>query len=113
MKEISSDSSIVIFGKDVSKIPCFRNSFLYGISGGLACGLLRFMFTSKPQSGANFAVGAYGVIALCYWIQCRYKFSEAKLEMQRTRYLLQQHSLLQGTEADNDNNDVGHDTKEV
>lgn len=30
---------LVIFGRDVSEIPCFRNSFLYGIGTGLGIGL--------------------------------------------------------------------------
>ncbi|KAK5644716.1 hypothetical protein RI129_006016 [Pyrocoelia pectoralis] len=108
MKEVSDDSSIIIFGRDVTKIPCFRNSFLYGISGGLACGLIRFMFTSRPQSGANFALGAYGVITMCYWFRCRYRYSQEKFEMDKTRYLLEQHSLLKGTEADK-SEDVNRD----
>lgn len=28
-----------LFGRDVSEIPCFRNSFLYGIGGGVGMGL--------------------------------------------------------------------------
>ena len=28
-----------IFGRDVSEIPCFRNSFLYGIGGGFGSAL--------------------------------------------------------------------------
>ena len=30
---------LYVFGRDVSEIPCFRNSFLYGISGGFGLGL--------------------------------------------------------------------------
>lgn len=30
---------LYILGRDVSEIPCFRNSFLYGISGGFGMGL--------------------------------------------------------------------------
>lgn len=37
----------VIFGRDVSKIPCFRNSFLTGIYGGVGCGIASFLATSK------------------------------------------------------------------
>lgn len=28
-----------LFGRDVSEIPCFRNSFLYGIGSGVGVGL--------------------------------------------------------------------------
>lgn len=38
---------LVLFGRDVSKIPCFRNSFLTGIYGGVGCGIASFLATSK------------------------------------------------------------------
>lgn len=30
---------LFILGRDVSEMPCFRNSFLYGIGGGFGTGL--------------------------------------------------------------------------
>lgn len=33
---------LVIFGRDVSEIPCFRNSFLYGIGSGIGTGLGKY-----------------------------------------------------------------------
>lgn len=37
---VDEDSrSLYIFGKDVSEMPCFRNSFLYGIGGGMGTGI--------------------------------------------------------------------------
>lgn len=41
---------LFILGRDVSEIPCFRNSFLYGISGGFGMGLGKnvYLFIKFP-----------------------------------------------------------------
>lgn len=36
----------MLFGRDVSKIPCFKDSFITGIYGGLGCGVASFLATS-------------------------------------------------------------------
>uniref|UniRef100_A0A6P7GMF5 Cytochrome c oxidase assembly protein COX20, mitochondrial n=1 Tax=Diabrotica virgifera virgifera TaxID=50390 RepID=A0A6P7GMF5_DIAVI len=90
--------SLIIFGRDVSKIPCFRNSLLYGIGGGLFCGLFRFMFTSHTLKSVNFSVYSFSFITLGYWIQCRYNYSKTKFEMMRLQEMLQNHAILEGTQ---------------
>lgn len=97
----------MFFGRDVSKIPCFRNSFLYGISGGIGAGLTAFMFTSRPQLSSHVAMGSFSVVCLCYWFQCRYMFSQTRFEMARIRAGLQEHVLHEGT-AIQDEIDAGH-----
>lgn len=62
---------LMLFGRDVSKIPCFRNSFLYGIGGGFAGGLLTFLFTSRPQLSTHSAMGVFMAVTFGYWGQCR------------------------------------------
>lgn len=61
----------MLFGRDVSKIPCFRNSFLYGIGGGFAGGLLTFLLTSRPQLSTHSAMGVFTCVTFGYWAQCR------------------------------------------
>ncbi|KAF2886812.1 hypothetical protein ILUMI_19361 [Ignelater luminosus] len=92
----SSEKGIVIFGRDITKIPCFRNSFLYGICGGITCGLARFMFTSRVKSATDFAVASFAVITMGYWFQCRYEYSKTKFEMDKMKYLLQNHMMYEG-----------------
>ena len=41
------DGKVLIFGTDVSKIPCFKDSFLTGIYAGFGCGIASFLATSK------------------------------------------------------------------
>lgn len=57
----------MFFGKDVSKIPCFRNSFLYGIIGGFAMGISFFMCTSRTLKSTHFGFGSFVVISSTYW----------------------------------------------
>lgn len=88
----------MLFGRDVSKIPCFRNSVLYGIGGGLSCGLVRFMLTSHTLKSVNFSVYSFSLITLGYWIQCRYEYSKKKFEINKLQEMLKAHSVLEGTD---------------
>ncbi|KAF5273884.1 hypothetical protein FQA39_LY00999 [Lamprigera yunnana] len=99
MKEASKES-LIIFGRDVAQMPCFRNSFLYGISGGIMCGLARFMFTSRTKSATDFAVGSFVFITMSYWVYCRYNYSVIRLELNKTKHYLRQKMLTEGTEYD-------------
>ncbi|CAG9863393.1 unnamed protein product [Phyllotreta striolata] len=100
MTDEPKEKSLVIFGRDVGKIPCFRNSMFYGITGGLFSGLVRFMFTSHPQKSSNFAVLSFSFITLGYWVHCRYEYSKLKFETMRLQELLRRNTLLEGTQAD-------------
>ncbi|XP_019870122.1 cytochrome c oxidase assembly protein COX20, mitochondrial [Aethina tumida] len=95
------EKSFIIFGRDISKIPCFRNSLLYGMGGGITLGLGHFMFNSRPLSACNFAVYSFSFITLAYWIQCRYQYSVNKFEMLKMQELIRQNALYEGTERDN------------
>nr|CAI5869064.1 unnamed protein product [Callosobruchus analis] len=92
--------SLVIFGRDIAKIPCARNSLLYGIGGGIAFGLARFMITSQPLKSTNFAVYSFSLVTMAYWTQCRYTYSKKKFEMMKLEELMRANVLLEGTEAD-------------
>ncbi|KAJ8955148.1 hypothetical protein NQ318_009041 [Aromia moschata] len=88
---------LYLFGRDISKIPCFRNSLLYGIGGGLCFGLARFMITSQTLRSVNFAVYSFSFITMAYWIQCRFNYSKSKFEMLKMQEMLRQRALLEGT----------------
>ncbi|XP_066260502.1 cytochrome c oxidase assembly protein COX20, mitochondrial [Euwallacea similis] len=98
--EKPSDAGLILFGRDVSQIPCFRNSFLYGTLGGLGFGLAHFMFTSKVLKSTNYSVYAFSMITIGYWIRCRYQYSKTKFEMMRLQKALEQHIIYEGTEKD-------------
>ncbi|XP_018336877.1 cytochrome c oxidase assembly protein COX20, mitochondrial [Agrilus planipennis] len=100
MEEPSESQGVVIFGRDVTKIPCFRNSYLYGIYSGVAAGLVYFLFTSRPRIATRVGVGTFATVNMSYWFWCRYNYSKTKFEMLRVRELLRQHALREGTEEE-------------
>lgn len=89
---------LIIFGRDVSKVPCFRSSFLYGITGGLALGLVHFLFTSKSLKAVNFSVYSFSLITIGYWVQCRYYYATTKFEMLKLKEIMRKRALTEGSE---------------
>lgn len=61
----------MIFGRDVAQIPCFRNSFLYGISGGIGVGVLAFLATSRSRLATNIGFATFFCGTIAYWFNCR------------------------------------------
>ncbi|XP_066155983.1 cytochrome c oxidase assembly protein COX20, mitochondrial [Euwallacea fornicatus] len=96
--EKPDDKGLILFGRDVTQIPCFRNSFLYGTLGGLGFGLAHFMFTSKIVKSTNYSVYAFSMITIGYWIRCRYQYSKKKFEMMQLQHALEQHIIYEGVE---------------
>lgn len=88
----------MLLGRDVSKIPCFRNTFLYGIGGGLGAGLIAFMLTSRPQLSSHVAVASFTVVSMCFWMQCRYTYSKTKFELAQVKLGMQRHVMYEGTQ---------------
>ncbi|KRT83889.1 hypothetical protein AMK59_4164 [Oryctes borbonicus] len=94
---MDENKSVIVFGQDITKIPCFRNSFLYGISGGIGAGLFYFMCTSKPLMASHCGMACFTVITLGYWTHCRYNYSKVRLDMMRMQRLLREQALYEGT----------------
>lgn len=66
-----TERGVFIFGTDVSKIPCFKNSFLNGIYAGFGTGIATFLATSNAIRSTNFSVIAFTLVTYGYWLQCR------------------------------------------
>ncbi|XP_053672420.1 cytochrome c oxidase assembly protein COX20, mitochondrial [Anopheles nili] len=94
------EKSIIIFGRDVSTIPCFRNSFLYGISIGMGIGFLAFMKTSRPQLSTHIGFGSFMAVTLSYWFPCRYRWSKQKFDAAQLQQALQKQAIFEGTEKE-------------
>ncbi|KAK8865838.1 hypothetical protein IAR55_000986 [Kwoniella newhampshirensis] len=56
--------------ENIGKIPCARNSLLYGIAGGTGIGAVRFLGSRRPWLAANWAVGSFLAIAVFQWETC-------------------------------------------
>lgn len=88
---------LVIFGRDISKIPCFRESFLYGIGTGIGFGLAAFVKTSKPMLAQHIGVGTFSLSTLLYWSYCRYRWSQQRFDAQLLQDALKDKILYEGT----------------
>ncbi|XP_050346680.1 cytochrome c oxidase assembly protein COX20, mitochondrial [Nymphalis io] len=86
-----------IFGRDVSKIPCFRESFLYGIATGIGVGLASFLKTSKPLMSQHIGVGTFAISTLVTWSYCRYQWSKQKFDAQLMQEALKDKIRYEGS----------------
>ena len=53
---ICVEQGLKIFGTDVSKIPCFKQSFMLGIGGGAGAGIVYNLATSKNPFKLSYVV---------------------------------------------------------
>ncbi|KAK9877003.1 hypothetical protein WA026_016031 [Henosepilachna vigintioctopunctata] len=97
-----SSKELMLFGRDVSKIPCFRSTMINGIVGGIGCGLTYFLFTSRVKAATDVSVGCFVLISVGYWIRCRYKYSKNRFDMLRLQEALINKNLYEGTELERD-----------
>nr|CAD7402871.1 unnamed protein product [Timema poppensis] len=97
-EEEETKRKLILFGRDVSEIPCFRNSYLYGISSGIGMGLTYFMFTSKVRMATHVGFGSFLGITMIYWIHCRYKYSLNKFNMGQLQAAMKKKAMYEGTE---------------
>lgn len=91
--EDDKSKAVMLFGRDIRKIPCFKQSMLYGIYGGIGTGLATFMFTSRPQLATNAALGSYMGVVMVYWCYCRYNYVMQKYALQDLQNSLRQESF--------------------
>ncbi|XP_071532894.1 cytochrome c oxidase assembly protein COX20, mitochondrial [Panulirus ornatus] len=89
-----------LLGRDLSQMPCFRQTFLYSISSGLTAGLLFFLLTSNVRRSAHICLGTYGCVTLGYWSYCRYNFSKKKFNMSHLNMGMQKQALHGDTEME-------------
>lgn len=98
--ENERSNQLILFGRDVTKIPCFRNSMLYGIYAGVGLGLVTFLVTSRSRRSMEVALGSYMGTTLAYWSYCRYDHVKQKYAINDLKMLLQQKSVtVQETEV--------------
>ena len=60
---------LMFFGTNLAKIPCFKSSFMNGISAGMVVGLAYNLATSRPPM--NMAFGTYTIVLFGSWFYCR------------------------------------------
>ncbi|XP_013177037.1 PREDICTED: cytochrome c oxidase protein 20 homolog [Papilio xuthus] len=98
---------LVLFGRDLSTIPCFRESFLYGISTGVGVGIASFFKTSKPLLSQHIGMGAFTITTLVYWSYCRYNWSKQKFDAQLLQSALKDKIRYEGTGVEKEMEEKG------
>lgn len=93
---------LVIFGRDVSKIPCFRESFLYGTASGVGVGLAAFIKTSKPMLSQHIGFGTFTISTMIIWSYCRWQWSKQRFDAQLLQEALKDKMLYEGTKVEKD-----------
>ena len=85
-------------GHDLSKVPCFKNSFMYGIGSGTLVGVVYNLALSRNPFKLAFAT--YGVVTFGYFFVCRYNYRMSEAELKKIRHAMRQRPFIEGTEKD-------------
>jgi len=100
-KEIDDKTKpLMLFGKDIKKIPCFRNSMLYGAYSAVGFGVIAFMFTSCPIRSTQYALASCTAVSLIYSCFCRYDHVRQKYAVNDLRAMLEQNTQIRSLEVD-------------
>ncbi|CAK1540585.1 unnamed protein product [Leptosia nina] len=91
---------IMLFGRDLSKIPCFRESFICGIASGVGMGFASFMKTSKPLLSQHVGFGTFAMSTLVYWSYCRWQWSKQRFDAQLLQDCLKERIIYEGTQVE-------------
>ncbi|XP_063162210.1 cytochrome c oxidase assembly protein COX20, mitochondrial [Candoia aspera] len=85
---------------EIHKVPCARQSFLYGILGGLGVGLGHFLATSKVRRSYNLGIGGFFVTTLGCWFYCRYNNAKLRFQQRMIQEAIKNKILFEGTQLD-------------
>ncbi|KAJ1917392.1 hypothetical protein IWQ60_007796 [Tieghemiomyces parasiticus] len=68
----------------VERMPCFRDGFLYGLTGAFVLGGLRFLQKGRVLSACNWTVGGFVVFSIASRQLCLYQRREQLRRMNIT-----------------------------
>ncbi|KAH0953385.1 hypothetical protein HN011_004925 [Eciton burchellii] len=92
-KEIDEKAKpTMLFGRDIKKIPCFKDSMLYGIYSAVGFGVVSFMFTSCPLRSTQYALASCTAVSLIYSCFCRYDHARQKYAVNDLKAILAQNA---------------------
>ena len=83
-------------GTDVSKVPCFKHSFMYGIGAGMGVGVIYNLALSRNPY--KIAFGTYAAVLFGYYGVCRYNYRIREAELKKMRHLMKTAAYMEGTE---------------
>ncbi|XP_010071118.1 PREDICTED: cytochrome c oxidase protein 20 homolog [Pterocles gutturalis] len=94
---------------DVKKVPCARESVLYGSVGSLVVGLGHFLVTSRVRRSCDFAVGGFICTMLGYWFYCRYNLAQQRIRQRMIKEGMRNRILFEGTSLDPERKRTGNE----
>ncbi|XP_069708507.1 cytochrome c oxidase assembly protein COX20, mitochondrial [Phaenicophaeus curvirostris] len=93
--------SFKLFGfLDVQRVPCARESVLYGSVGSLVIGLGHFLATSRVRRSCDFAFGGFICTMLGYWFYCRYNLAQQRIRQRMIKEGMRNKLLFEGSALD-------------
>ncbi|KAG6558476.1 MdBV-13 [Microplitis demolitor] len=108
---VTTPKSLILLGRDVAQMPCFRGSWLYGITSGVGSGILTFMFTSRVPLASHVTLGMTCGVTLVYFSVCRYRFAKEELMAARLKVLMKESVTLEGVDQENKVKEIEELTK--
>ncbi|KAM4771842.1 cytochrome c oxidase assembly protein COX20, mitochondrial [Rhinophrynus dorsalis] len=85
---------------DVKKIPCARESVLYGSVGSLVIGLGHFLATSRVRRSCDLAVGGFIFSTFGCWMYCRYNNAKLRVQQRIVQEGIKNKVLFEGSSMD-------------
>lgn len=91
--ENDQSKGVMLFGRDITKVPCFKDSQLYGIYSGFATGLATFMVTSRIRLTTAVSLGSYICVSFVFFCYCRYNYAMTKYAVYDVQSIMRQRSI--------------------
>ncbi|CAH1790664.1 unnamed protein product [Owenia fusiformis] len=76
---------LMIFGRNVAEIPCFRKAFLTGITSGIASSLVYFVFTSNTKKATKVGLFTFPIVTMATFTVCRYNLAVLRMEHRKLK----------------------------
>ena len=78
--------------RNVYKLPCAREAFLYGIGCAFALGGLQLVLTRSLRKCTNWSVGSFVGVSVAIWEGCRYKRLNERRNVKRVVEIMSKRS---------------------
>ncbi|XP_056423162.1 cytochrome c oxidase assembly protein COX20, mitochondrial isoform X2 [Hyla sarda] len=91
---------------DVQKIPCARESVLFGSVGSLVIGVGHFLATSRIKRSCDLAACGFIFSTLGSWIYCRYNYAKLRIQQRIVQDGIKKKVMYEGSSIDPTANSV-------
>ncbi|XP_044146169.1 cytochrome c oxidase assembly protein COX20, mitochondrial [Bufo gargarizans] len=85
---------------DVQKVPCARESVLFGSVGSLVIGVGHFLATSRVKRSCDLAAGGFILSTLGSWLYCRYNYAKLRIQQKIVQDGIKKKVIYEGSNID-------------